>query len=1074
MSPPSRDANLMPVTTCPRCRKSLSGAPTAHFCMYCGNRLSTSHDVSPNDQTADAMTRSHLPAIESIADDLDDDSSPGETPPRMIGGYSLLRILGAGGQGSVYEAEQNDSGQRVALKLLSSKFAGSPVSIERFRQEGRLASQIAHPRCVFVYGADTDSGVPFIVMELMPGTTLKDLVDRRGPMPVGEAIARMLDVIDGLIEAHRLGVIHRDVKPSNCFITADDRVKVGDFGLSKSLVGSNPGRQLTTSGKFVGTVLFAPPEQIRGEEVGYDSDVYSVAATMYYLLTGKAPHQHDSLTAALAKAISEPPPPIRKTRPDVPKELERAILRGLERDRGRRWQSLEEFRDALLELLPSRYSPARPRSVFAAYLIDGLIFILSFEMPLGILREFLFPNYSLLFSSEFFDPVSWVLSILYFSLFEGLLGWTPGKWLVNLRTVRLGETGPPGFVTALKRTAVFHAIWFGMRVVPPFLIWLAQGKSPAAMFFAVIFGIGLFIAGIVALLNQVRRKWGFRGVHDLATGTRVVQRPQRVLRRRLTSRFPNPLERFVKPAADLPDSVGGFAVRGQITTTADGGLVWLAEDKSLARRVLLWLRPTDGSSGPPAAVVRPTRLRQVGDGCLEWAGKAYEWSGSVAPAGSPLVDTVDPAKPLSWSDARPILEQLTDELKTAESDGTLPQRLGADQLWVEPAGRLHLLDFPLPSGSGIATEFRTPLDLIRETAALTMQGRSWNGTDPISAPLPPHAATIADRLTHRNSSYRNLATLQKDLAESHVHPARVTAGVRATHIGVEALFLTFPHLLSLAMLFIVLFTWFVTFSQATQTLSLEQVERHASDPAIQDRLAAKREDVRNALSQDHRKRTFEVLSAKVQKARDSHAARTREVLTAPERALLTRIEEGLSFKMFNEDKRDSLNPFMLDEVAIEIREAFRQSQGDPTRPDQDLEPVRNDGSESKSTKIVAKALSFTALGFLAYFLVNRILLAFLFRGGVSWLLTGITLVQSDGSPCGRLRCALRALIVWLPIVLILLLLWFVQYEFPHWVVVRVLLTILLVLALVSYVVIAVRYPSQPPQDRFLGTHIVPM
>lgn len=1041
--------------------------------MYCGNRLSTSHAVSPNDQTADVMTRSHLPAIESIADDLDDDSSPGETPPRKIGGYALLRILGAGGQGSVYEAEQSDSGQRVALKLLSSKFAGSPVSIERFRQEGRLASQIAHPRCVFVYGADTDSGVPFIVMELMPGTTLKDLVDRRGPLPVGEAIARMLDVIDGLIEAHRLGVIHRDVKPSNCFITADDRVKVGDFGLSKSLVGSNPGRQLTTSGKFVGTVLFAPPEQIRGEEVGYDSDVYSVAATMYYLLTGKAPHQHDSLTAALAKAISEPPPPIRKTRPDVPKELERAVLRGLERDRGRRWQSLEEFRDALLELLPSRYSPARPRAVLAAYLIDGLFCLLAIQVPMGILLEYLFKDHLLLFSSESFDPFSWVFSILYFSLFEGFLGWTPGKWLVNLRTVRLGETGPPGFVTALKRTAIFHAVWFGMIALPFYCVWLAQGRGPAAMFFAVIFGIGLFVAGVVALLNQIRRKWGFRGVHDLATGTRVVQRPQHVFRRRLTSRFPNPLERFIKPAADLPESVGGFAVRGQIGTTADGGLVWLAEDKSLSRRVLLWLRPSGGSSGPPVAVVRPTRLRQVGDGCLEWNGKTYEWSGSVAPTGSPLGDTVDPQKPLSWADARPILEQLTDELKIAESDGTLPQRLGADQLWVEPAGRLHLLDFPLPSGSGIATQFQTPLDLIRETAALTMQGRSWNGKDPIQAPLPPHAATIADQLTHPNSPYRNLAALQKDLAESHIHPARVTAGVRATHIGVEALFLTFPHLLSLAMLFIVLFTWFVTFSQSGRTLSLQQIEVAANDPAFLTRMA-QREELRDALAPQHRQQTLDALSTKIQQARDAHAARTREVLTAPERALLSKIEEGLSFQMLDSDRRGTFSPVMMEVAANEIREAFRRSQGNPTRTDNGREPDRDEGGESKNTKIVIRALSFTALGFLGYFLANRILLAFLFRGGVSWLLTGITLVQSDGSPCARLRCALRAIIVWLPIVLLLFLLWFVQYQFPHWVAIRVMLTIMLAFTLISYVVIAIRYPSQPPQDRLLGTHIVPM
>lgn len=1069
----------MPVTNCPRCRKSLSGAPTAHFCMYCGNRLSTSQDVSPNDQTADVMTRSHIPAIESIAEDLDDDSSPGETPPRRIGGYSLLRILGAGGQGSVYEAEQSDSGQRVALKLLSSKFAGSAVSIERFRQEGRLASQIAHPRCVFVYGADTDSGVPFIVMELMPGTTLKDLVDRRGPLPVGEAIARMLDVIDGLIEAHRLGVIHRDVKPSNCFITADDRVKVGDFGLSKSLVGSNPGRQLTTSGKFVGTVLFAPPEQIRGEEVGYDSDVYSVAATMYYLLTARAPHQHDSLTAALAKAISEPPPPIRKTRPDVPKELERAVLRGLERDRGRRWQSLEEFRDALLELLPSRYSPARPRTLIAAYLIDGLIFFLGFQLPVEIIRDLLIPGTTIqLAPRDFFDPVVWSGSILFFSLFEGLLGWTPGKWLLRLRVVRMGETGPPGYIPALKRTAVFHAIWFGMWVVPFLLVLFTRSWGGAAMFVAVIGGIGLFISGVVVLLYQVRPKWGFRGLHDLVSGCRVVQKPQHVQRRRLTSRFPNPLERFIKPAADLPDSVGGFAVRGQIGTTANGGVVWLGEDKSLARRVLLWLRPTDSDSTAPVAVVRPTRLRQVGDGCIEWNGKAYEWSGFVAPAGSPLVDTVDTQKPLSWADARPILEQLTDELKTAESDGTMPQRLGADQLWVEPAGRLHVLDFPLPSGSGIATKTQTPLDLIRETAALTMQGRSWNGTDPISAPLPPHAASIADRLTHRNTPYHNLTTLQKDLAESHVHPARVTAGVRATHVGIEAMFLVFPHMLAFTIFIIISFSVLATIPTMYRTSAIVRVWKASDDPAFVNSLAAQSRILQDALSPANRKRTMEEFSRYATEVRDRYDSHCRDTLTAPERAILTRLEEGFAID-YGGVTNESVNSVHLDIAAPEILAAYsrakREARREAGQTGLPSNALSNDDLRNPNEILAIKrAISFVALGFLAYFCANRILLAFLFRGGVSWLLTGITIVNAEGLPCSRVRCALRSILVWMPVVFLLFLLWFVQVEVAHWVVIRVFLTILLAVVLAGYVVLAIRYPTQPPQDRLLGTHIVPM
>ena len=131
----------------------------------------------------------------------------------------------------------------------------------------------------------------------------------------------------------------------------DNRVKVGDFGLSKSLIGTRD-NQLTQSGAFLGTVLFASPEQIRGEPLDYGSDVYSVCATLYYLLCGEAPHHHESVTAALAKAISEEPPSIREKRPEVSRGLEAVVMKGLERDRDRRWQSLDDLRDALVESAP--------------------------------------------------------------------------------------------------------------------------------------------------------------------------------------------------------------------------------------------------------------------------------------------------------------------------------------------------------------------------------------------------------------------------------------------------------------------------------------------------------------------------------------------------------------------------------------------------------------------------------------------------------------------------------------------------------------------------------------------------
>ena len=217
----------------------------------------------------------------------------------------MIRTLGGGGMGVVYEAESSD-GRRVALKLMRPEAEDSTLAEERFRQEGRLASGIVHPRCVFVFDADQEGDRPYIAMELMSGETLKDLVERNGPLSPLEAVTKILDVIDGLREAHALGVVHRDVKPSNCFLESDGRVKIGDFGLSRSVVAPS---HLTQTGGFLGTVLFAAPEQHKAEAVDARTDVYSVCATLFYLLTGRAPVEDARGAAAVvARVVCEPAP----------------------------------------------------------------------------------------------------------------------------------------------------------------------------------------------------------------------------------------------------------------------------------------------------------------------------------------------------------------------------------------------------------------------------------------------------------------------------------------------------------------------------------------------------------------------------------------------------------------------------------------------------------------------------------------------------------------------------------------------------------------------------------------------
>src|SRR5579859_1604316 len=292
---------------CPHCNRELnvSGDPPS-FCAYCGQSLSRVNAASVATDTASTQPFQRQPAVTF------------DGVPESIGGYRVIRKLGSGGMGVVLEAQDSSSGRHVAIKVLAEQMFDSPSTLERFRQEGRVASQIAHPRCVFVLRTDEDAGRPYIVMELMPGYTLRDLVAEAGPLAVEEAVARTLEVIDGLQEAHRLGVIHRDVKPSNCFLLEDGTAKVGDFGLCKIIRREG---HLTHTGAYVGTVLFSAPEQLRNDPLDYRADVYSVAATFYYLLTGRAPHSSESHTEAVARAASEDPQDVRDHRPDVSRPL---------------------------------------------------------------------------------------------------------------------------------------------------------------------------------------------------------------------------------------------------------------------------------------------------------------------------------------------------------------------------------------------------------------------------------------------------------------------------------------------------------------------------------------------------------------------------------------------------------------------------------------------------------------------------------------------------------------------------------------------------------------------------------
>jgi hypothetical protein len=662
--------------------------------------------------------------------------------------------------GAVYEAEEFGTGRRVALKLISAEYAGSPEAVARFRQEGQLASKIAHPRCVFVQCVNEEAGRPYIVMELMPGTTLKDVVDQKGPLPLPQAVSQILDVIDGLKEAHRLGVIHRDVKPGNCFVEADGRVKIGDFGLAKSLADES---HLTKVGSFLGTVLFASPEQIRKEPLDARADVYSVAATLYYLLTGEAPFQTGDTTATLARILMDPTPSLRALRPEVPAAMDQVVQRGLERDPGQRWQDLEDFRRALLPFVRGSLTAVGLGQRLTAFLLDVcLLYVVQRNLA------------DLLNIGELYYPlIQASLGLTYFGVLEGKTGWSLGKWALGVRVTGPIESQPPGIMLAVRRA-----------------FWLFLFTNLGAFLTEHLYtALALRAVGFAAILAPMRARNGYRGLHELLSDTRVLfaLRPDhRRLRRRT-------VQEEIADQSNLPEHVGAFAIRG-FFPCAVGDTVLLGEDVTLGRQVWIWQRPVGEAPLAPASreISRATRPRWLAAG----QQGDQQWDAFLAAPGCALPRLTAEHGPLTWAEFRPMLEELTQELAAAQAEGTLPASLTEAQVWVQPDGNVLLLDMPLgPKGEAIkGTDKNDPdcvLAFLQRVAFFALEDDEPQPPDgargEVRAPLPLHASRLLARLGSGPDRYQTLEQFQVELAAMHALPAEITWNAKLWHLGGQCL-----------------------------------------------------------------------------------------------------------------------------------------------------------------------------------------------------------------------------------------------------------------------------------------------
>lgn len=283
----------------------------------------------------------------------------------VVGGkYRLVRCIGEGGMGEVYEAHHVTVGRRFALKFLQRHLAQYQDALERFRREARAAGALENEHIAGVLDFDTASdGTPFLVMEYLVGESVAELLRREGPLPVTRAVSIVLQVCRGLKAAHDAGIIHRDLKPDNLFslrrADGSELIKILDFGIAK-LSSEEPSPALTRSGAMMGTPFYMAPEQARGDkQLDARVDVYALGVILYELLSAEKPHPGDSHNAILAHILTEPIVPIERRRPNLPPALAALIGRALARSRDDRPSSVEALARELAPFQGAELAPVR-------------------------------------------------------------------------------------------------------------------------------------------------------------------------------------------------------------------------------------------------------------------------------------------------------------------------------------------------------------------------------------------------------------------------------------------------------------------------------------------------------------------------------------------------------------------------------------------------------------------------------------------------------------------------------------------------------------------------------------------
>jgi len=338
---------------CPQC--DFDNPSGTRFCGNCGSSLYPSEKVS-------------APQAETLRMPLKE-LSTGTIFARR---YEVIEELGKGGMGRVYKVFDKKIKEKVALKLLRPEISSDEETVERFSNELKYARKIIHKNVCRMFDLGEEQGTHYITMEYVSGEDLKSMIRMMGRLSPGQAVSITRQVCEGLSEAHKLGVVHRDLKPQNIMIDREGNARIMDFGIARSLKAKG----ITDGGIIIGTPEYMSPEQVEGKEIDERADIYALGVILFEMLTGKVPFEGDTPLSIAVKHKTEMPPDPRKLNAQVPPDLSQLILNCLEKDKKKRPQSAEEVLSQLGKIeqeVPTSEKVLPQRKPFTSRQMKGAI-----------------------------------------------------------------------------------------------------------------------------------------------------------------------------------------------------------------------------------------------------------------------------------------------------------------------------------------------------------------------------------------------------------------------------------------------------------------------------------------------------------------------------------------------------------------------------------------------------------------------------------------------------------------------------------------------------------------------------